>query len=82
MTSGRPAPSRTFFGLRTLAEGTQLIEHYDAWLQKYDDVRVTHRVPGDPEFVFTGPDGYPFPRHAEELFKQQFKSLQADLYGS
>lgn len=60
----------------------QLIEHYDAWLQKYDDVRVTHRVPGDPEFVFTGPDGYPFPRHAEELFKQQFKSLQADLYGS
>lgn len=59
----------------------QLIGHYDAWLQKYDEIRVTKTIAQDPDFVFTGPDSYPFPREAEEKFKVAFQKLQSELYG-
>jgi len=57
-----------------------LIEHYDAWLEKYERLRITHPDPDAP-FVFTGPDGYGFPRKAEEAVGTYTKELQEDLFG-
>lgn len=34
-----------------------------------------------PAFIFTGPDGYPFPKGAEVSFKKAFEDYQKELYG-
>lgn len=60
---------------------TQLIVHYDVWLEEFDRVRST-TAPSDESFVFAGPAGYPFPGEAECAFKEAFRRLQHELYGA
>jgi hypothetical protein len=46
-----------------------LIQHYDRWLEEFEMQRRTQNPAGkDSAFVFTGPQGYPFPAEAERAF--------------
>jgi hypothetical protein len=64
-----------------IQHATNLIVHYDIWMEEFDRVRNS-KTPGTEEaFVFVGPAGYPFPHDAEVAFKAQFEALQRDLYG-
>ena len=62
-------------------DAVQLVEHYDAWLEKYEAVRGDAAVRDDVDFVFVGPDGYGFPGLSEQNFKKEFRRLQQELYG-
>jgi hypothetical protein len=54
---------------------SQLVEHYNAWLQEYEDLRPNGvRDPG-VRFVFVGPKGYPFPDDAEDKFIKLYNKL-------
>lgn len=57
-----------------------LIEHYDVWLAEYARVRKPDSLDSDTQFVFAGPQGYVFPKAAEQAFRDRFHALQADLY--
>lgn len=61
------------------SDAEHLIEHYDRWLEEYEDIRVRRKVEGG--FVFTGPDGYPFPSDAERRFRAYFEATWTQLYG-
>jgi len=57
-----------------------LVEHYDAWIGKYEAIRGDPSVGDSIEFVFVGPDGYGFPKESEKKFREEFRKLQQDLY--
>ena len=57
----------------------QLIEHYDAWIEKFESERLAGG--STAEFTFVGPDGFPFPRKAEAAMLAKADELQAVLYG-
>ena len=61
-------------------DASLLIEHYDAWLEAYDRIRGEKTAEGQEDFVFVGPEGYPFPTASEAKFKAEFRRLQFELY--
>jgi hypothetical protein len=64
-------------------EASELILHYDVWLEEFDRARAKHtEEKTDPEFVFVGPKGYPFPHHADEKFRSTFHNLWKKIYGT
>ena len=65
---------------RLVAPAEALIEHYDAWLEEYENVRVK-QPDSRVEFVFVGTKGFPFPRAAEAQFIEYARQLQEALYG-
>ncbi len=64
-----------------MEHATSLVEHYDSWLEAYDRIRGDPTKTDESDFVFVGPDGYPFPIEAEKQFKAEFRKLQTELYG-
>lgn len=62
-----------------LKDAEDLIEHCDAWLEKYEEERVKN--PSEVAFIYVGPDGYPFPRSAEQRLIAYAEQLQTELYG-
>lgn len=60
----------------------KLIEHYDVWLEKFEEMRLSEKPDLNTTFVFVGPDGYPFPTGAEQKFRETFRAYWNDLYGS
>lgn len=60
-------------------EAQDLIEHYDAWLAKYERLRPGGIRDKTESFVFVGPDGYPFPSSAEKAFRKWHKTLEASI---
>jgi len=65
---------------RLVPHAAQLVVHYDAWMEKFDRDRNSNSA-ADPDFVFTGPDGFGFPGPSEVEFKKEFTRLQHELYG-
>jgi hypothetical protein len=65
-----------------MEDASQLIEHYDAWLEAFERIRSEDSEEQHKDFVFVGPDGYPFPTKAEANFNAEFGKLQAELYGT
>jgi hypothetical protein len=63
-------------------DAAKLVEHFDAWLEAYDRIRGESAVGTQPDFVFVGPQGYPFPKDAEQAFKAEFQKLQSELYNN
>lgn len=63
-----------------LPEASKLIEHYDRWLEKYDENRKKENPKHQDSFTFVGPEGYPFPRQSAIKFQQFFKNYWNDLY--
>ena len=60
---------------------TDLVIHYDVWMEEFDRVRTSGSSSSDESFVFVGPAGYPFPHAAEAAFKEECARLQHELYG-
>ena len=63
-----------------LKDAGDLIEHYDVWLEKFEDQRRDESPDIDSPFVFVGPDGFPFPSKSEERFNSKFIEYWSDLY--
>ena len=59
----------------------KLIEHYDVWLEVYENERVKKKPEVGSIFVFAGPQGYPFPSEAERDFRKVFDEYWLELYG-
>ena len=63
-----------------LLENTKkLLNHYDAWIEKYHRLRVSNT--SSEKFVFVGPDGYPFPKELEQQLADRYLKLWNELYG-
>jgi hypothetical protein len=58
---------------------SDLILHYDVWLEEFDRQRGRPEAAG-PDFVFAGPQGYPFPTVAEAEFKLSFEDHWKRVY--
>ncbi len=61
-----------------LEQASKLIKHYDAWLVKYEKLRKQQKDNSTVQ-IYVGPDGYPFPIDAEELFKEKYQELFREL---
>lgn len=69
-----------FFDSDLMMHAMSLVEHYDAWLEEYSKQRLDPYSSGS-NFVFAGPQGYPFPQEAEAAFMSACDRLRRDLYG-
>ena len=56
-----------------------LIAHYDRWLEKYERMRGGDTPDLNTPFVFTGPDGSPFPIKAEQHFLERYETLKSKV---
>jgi hypothetical protein len=63
-----------------LDDAGRLVEHYDRWLEKFEELRGEKSPKLNEQFVFVGPDGYPFPGDAEMRFRQRYRELWNELY--
>ena len=61
-----------------MADAALLVEHYDRWLEEFENKRTEQNPANEDAFVFVGPAGYPFPREAENHFRQEFQQLQGN----
>lgn len=59
-----------------LPHAGELIDHYDGWLEKFEEVKQQREAGKEVQFVFT----YDFPRSAEAAFKAKFLELKTKLY--
>ena len=57
-----------------LGEASKLIEHYDAWLIKYHNMRKVNNNESTIH-VYVGPDGFAFPDKAEGMFKDKYEEM-------
>lgn len=57
-----------------LGEASKLIEHYDAWLVKYHNIRKVNKDESTIH-IYVGPDGFEFPEKAEGLFKDRYEEM-------
>jgi hypothetical protein len=60
---------------------SRLIEHYDVWLEKFERERKLQKPDLETRFIFTGPDGYPFPSECDTKFRQKYRELWEEVYG-
>ena len=60
----------------------RLVEHYDVWLEEFENRRNSENPNLESEFVYAGPKGFPFPRDAEDNFKKKYDEYWNELYGS
>lgn len=73
LEKGYSIPSELF------PDALKFIEHYDRWLEEFNKIRV-QGVDDTKCFVFTRPEGYPFPKESEDNFKKYFKKYWEELY--
>ncbi|GAB0157420.1 hypothetical protein CHRYSEOSP005_26950 [Chryseobacterium sp. Alg-005] len=62
-----------------LDEATKLIEHFDAWLTKYNQVRTIEKNDQIKQ-IYVGPDGFRFPENAEKMFKDKYVEMFNSLH--
>lgn len=58
-----------------------LVEHYDRWLEEFENKRLAEVPDLETPFIFVGPAGYTFPSASEEKFQEIFRIYQQELYG-
>lgn len=63
-----------------LDDAGKLVEHYDVWLEKFENQRRSESPDLDAAFVFVGPDGYPFPTESERKFQEKYREYWDELY--
>jgi len=63
-----------------IEDANQLIEHYDVWLEEFYKERELKNPDIGGKFVFAGPQGYIFPKEAEDNFKNKYHQLRKELY--
>jgi hypothetical protein len=59
-----------------MEDAQRLIAHYDRWLEEFDRVRKDKKLSDKTEFVFAGPQGFPFPADAERKFIERYNQLK------
>lgn len=62
-----------------LDEASKLIEHFDVWLTKYNQIRSIDKDTKTTQ-IYVGPDGFRFPENAERLFKEKYVEMFNDLH--
>lgn len=63
-------------------DASQLLAHYDRYLEEFDRVRQGNTPANDEPFVFVGPKGFPFPRTSADRFQAYYRELWQELYGA
>ena len=63
-----------------LDDAGKLIQHYDVWLEVYERERGGKERDLESEFVFAGPEGFPFPTEAETRFRETYRQYWSQLY--
>jgi len=63
-----------------LDDAGKLIEHYDVWLEKFEEQRSSENPNIETKFVFVGPEGFPFPTNSEGKFRSKFREYWNELY--
>jgi hypothetical protein len=61
-------------------DAAALIEHYDVYLQEYDRVRESEDASRIEAYIFAGPKGFPFPKHAQGRMIEHYEELLTELY--
>jgi len=64
-----------------LDEAGKLVQHYDVWLEIFEQKRGGTEPDLQSEFVYSGPVGYPFPRESEQKFRDKYREYWNELYG-
>jgi hypothetical protein len=57
----------------------RLVEHYDRWLEEFDRQRADQNPELGSQFVFVGPQGFPFPSDADSRFRAECRRLAKEL---
>jgi len=63
-----------------MEHGNELVKHYDVWLEEFGKFRESENPLEIKKFIFAGPQGFPFPKKAEEKFKEKYAELWKKLY--
>jgi|SRR5215207_1610130 len=63
-----------------LDDAGKLVEHYDRWLEEFEEKRSGEQPDLNSTFVFVGPQGFGFPHEPQARFKARFKEIWAELY--
>lgn len=63
-------------------DASNLIAHYDAWLEEYDRVRPGGIRDKNERYVFVGPQGKGFPSGASDRFNDYYKKLLSKVSAS
>ncbi len=63
-------------------DADKLVEHYDLYLEKFEEIRGGETPDLDTPFVFVGPDGFPFPKTSAEHFQEEYTVMWEKVYGS
>lgn len=57
-------------------DASELVKHYNAWLDEYQRVYKDGVRDSSVAFVFVGDQGFPFPKDAEQRFLQRYETLR------
>jgi hypothetical protein len=62
-------------------DASKLLLHYDVWLEKFERTRISkQKGEVEPEFLFVGPEGYPYPSESDQKFRSTFERYWRELY--
>ena len=64
-----------------LEDAGKLIEHYDYWLELFENKRMAENPDLKTPFIFAAPDGFGFPRQSALNFQKTFQQMWKELYG-
>ena len=59
-----------------LDDTDKLIDHYDQWLEEFENVKARRESGENIDFVFT----YDFPRDSEIAIREAFRKIRKELY--
>ncbi len=68
--------------LDLLDHASDLIHHYDVWLEMFHEKRESENPDLNTKFIFTGPEGYGFPDASKTAFQNKFHEFRQELYGT
>lgn len=63
-----------------LEDAGKLVEHYDRWLEEFENIRGSEKPDLETPFVFVGHKEFPFPKVAEVKFLKAFHDTWKELY--
>ncbi|WP_163382060.1 hypothetical protein [Cyclobacterium sp. SYSU L10401] len=62
-------------------DADKLVEHYDRYLEKFEEKRKRENPDLDTPFIFVGPDGFPFPKNSAKRFQEEYTTMWEKVYG-
>jgi hypothetical protein len=62
-----------------IEDAGRLVEHYDRWLEEFERQRSGPEPELGSQFVFVGPQGFPFPAESDARFRKECRRLAEEL---